>query len=70
MDDSSGQLLLSSDVRLSLHTDLSVSDTRAPCLDMQVVEDFSPYCLVTRGVFLAMVTQSRTSPPRAIEAAL
>lgn len=66
----SRQLLLSSDVRLSLHTDLKVPDNQASCLDMQVIEGFRPYCLVTKGGFFAMATQSRTSPPRAVQAAL
>ena len=63
-------LLLSSDLRLSLRIGLSVPDAEVSCLDMQVVEDFRPYCLVVRGDFLAMANQSRTSPPRVAQVAL
>ena len=60
---------------------MSVPDTQASCVDMQVIEDFSPYYLVTKGDFmqsiyeikgdfLAMVNQSRTSPFRVAQAVL
>ena len=63
-------LPLSSDHRLTLHTDLSGSDVQASCVDMQVIEDFRPYYLVTKGDFLATVNQSRTSPLRVAQAVL
>ena len=66
----SRQLLLSSDLRLTEHIDLSVPDAQAYCLDRQVVEDFRPHCLVVLGDFLAMANQFRSSPPHITQGAL
>ena len=66
----SRQLLLSSDLRVSLRIDLSVPDVQASCLNMQVVEDFSSYCLVAQDDFPAMANQFRTIPPRVAQVAL